>query len=67
MEKLIFLLSMQFFALECQKLVLYHTEKYCDALKNLVFFIFWLPKSSLKPEKKLAFSYKPTGKDSTKF
>ena len=38
MEKLIFLHSMQFFALECQKLVLYHTEKYCDALQNLVFF-----------------------------
>ena len=38
MEKLIFLLSMQFFALECQKLVPYHTEKHCNALQNLAFF-----------------------------
>ena len=38
MEKLISLFSMQFFTLKCQKLVSYHTEKYCDALQKLVFF-----------------------------
>ena len=38
MEKLISLFSMQFFAFERQKLVSYHTEKYYDALQNLVFF-----------------------------
>ena len=70
MEKLIFLLSMQFFHWNAK-------NWYCTILKNIVMhykiwyflisFSFWLPKNSLKPEKKLAFSYKPTGKDSTKF